>query len=58
MLVQDKKIISHEHELIKIFNKHYINIIEKSGGQKPSNTAKNHTIDNNKQAVELNMQLI
>ena len=31
----------------------YINIIEKSGGQKPTNIAKRHTIDNDKQAVEL-----
>ena len=31
----------------------YIDIIEKSGGQKPTNTAKTYTIDNDKQAVEL-----
>ena len=30
-----------------------MNIIEKSGGQKPTNTAKNRTIDNDKQAVEV-----
>ena len=41
MLIQDKKIISNENELVKVFNKHYINIIEKSGGQKPTNIAKN-----------------
>ena len=50
---QDKKIISNENELVKVFNKHYINIIEKSGGQKPTNIAKSYTTDNNKQAVEL-----
>ena len=53
MLIQDKKINSNKHKLVKVFNKHYINIIEKSGGQKSTNTAKNHTIDNDNQAVEL-----
>ena len=52
-LIQDKKIISNENELVTVFNKHYINIIEKSGGQKPTNIAKSHSIDNDKQAVEL-----
>ena len=53
MFIQGKKIISNEHELVKALSKHYINIIEKSGGQKPTNTAKNYTIDNDKQVVEL-----
>ena len=53
MLIQDKKIISNENELVKVFNKHYINIIEKSGGQKPTNIAKSHSIDSDKQAPEL-----
>ena len=53
MLIQDKKIISNANELVKVFNKHYINIIEKSGGQKPTNIAKRHSIDNDRQAVEL-----
>ena len=53
MLIQDEKIISNEHELVKIFNKRYIDITEKSGGQKPTNTAKSFTTDNGKQAVEL-----
>ena len=37
MLIQDKKRISNESELVKVFNKYYVNIIEKSGGQKPTN---------------------
>ena len=53
MLIQDKNIISNENELVKVFNKHYINIIEKSGGQKPTNIAKRNSIDNDRQAVEL-----
>ena len=53
MLIQDKKIISSENELVKVFNKHYINIIEKSGSQNPTNIAKRDSIDNNRQTVEL-----
>ena len=47
-----QKIISNVNELVKVFNKHYINIIEKSGGQKPTNNQKSfYRYD--KQAVEL-----
>ena len=53
MLIQDKNIISNENELVKVFNKHYIDITEKSGGQKPTNIAKKNCIDNGWQAVEL-----
>ena len=53
MLILDKKIIFNENELVKVFNKHYINITEKSGGQKPTNVAKSHSPVNDKQAVEL-----
>ena len=53
MLIQDKNVISNENELVKVFNKHYIKIIEKSGGQKPANIAKTNTIVNDRQAVEL-----
>ena len=53
MLIQDKNIISNENELVKDFNKHYINIIEKSGDQKPTNIAKRNSIDNDREAVKL-----
>ena len=53
MLIQDKNIISNENELVKVFNKQYINITEKSGGQKPTNIGKSHSIDNDRQTVEL-----
>ena len=53
MFIQDTKIISNENEVVKVFNKHYINITEKSGGQKPTNVAKRHSIDKDRQAVEL-----
>ena len=53
MFIQDKNIISYENELVKVFNNYYISIIEKSGGQKPTNIAKRNSIDNDRQAVEL-----
>ena len=53
MLIQDKKVISNKNKLVKDFSKHYINIVETSGGQKPTNTAQCHTIDNNKLTVKL-----
>ena len=52
MLIQDKKKISNENELVK-FLTNTINIIEKSGGQKLTNIAKRHSIDNDRQTVEL-----
>ena len=52
MRIQDKKKISNENELVK-FLINTINIIEKSGGQKPTNIAKRHSIDNARQTVEL-----
>ena len=48
--------ISNEHELVKVFNKHYINIVEKFGQNWKTllkNTAKNYLRDNDKQPVEL-----
>ena len=50
--MQDKKTLSNENELVKVFNKHYINIIEKSGGQKPTNIAKSHSTDNDKKLLK------
>ena len=32
MLIQDKKILSNENELVKVFHEHYLKIIAKSGG--------------------------
>ena len=54
MLNHNKKIICNDHELmIKVFNKHYINIIEKSGGEKPTNKIKEYSFDNDKQAIDI-----
>ena len=53
MHISSEKALANENELVKVFNKHYVNIIEKSGGQKPTNIAKRNSIDNDRQAVEL-----
>ena len=54
MLNHNKKIICNDHELmIKVFNKHYINIIEKSGGEKRTNKIKEYSFDNDKQAIDI-----
>ena len=49
----NNRIISNDHELVKVLNEHYINIIEKSGGEKPTNITKEYSFDNDKQAVDV-----
>ena len=39
MLIQNDEIITKEKDLTETFNKHYINIVEKSSGIKPVNVA-------------------
>ena len=51
MLNHSNKIISNDHGLVKFFNEHYINVIEKSRGEKPTNI--NNTAYNDKQAVDI-----
>ena len=53
MLNHNNKIVCNDHELVKVFNEHYINIIEKLGGEKPTNTTKEYSFDNDKQAIEI-----
>ena len=53
MLNHNNKIISNDHELVKVFSEHYINIVEKSGGEKPTNITKEYSFDNDKQAVDI-----
>lgn len=40
-LVKGDKIITNDKELAEVLNDHYINIVEKSSGKKPSSIAKN-----------------
>ena len=37
MLIDNGKVIVEERDLAETFNDHYINIMEKSSGQKPCN---------------------
>ena len=37
MLIDNGKVIVEERDLAEAFNDHYINIMEKSSGQKPCN---------------------
>ena len=53
MLNHNNKIICNDHELVKVFNEHYINVIEKQGGEKPTNITKEYNFDNDKQAVDI-----
>ena len=53
MLNHNNKIVCNDHELVKVFNEHYINIIEKSGGEKPSNKIKEYSFENDKQAIDI-----
>ena len=53
MLRHNNKIICNDHELVKIFNEHYINFIEKLGEEKPTNITKEYSFDNDKQAADI-----
>ena len=44
--------LNHNNK-VKVFNEHYINIIEKLGGEKPTNITKEYSFDNDKQAIEI-----
>ena len=53
MLNHNSKIVCNDHELVKVFNEHYINIIEKSGGEKPTNITEEYSFENVKEATEI-----
>ena len=53
MLTHNNKIVCNDHEPVKVFNEHYINIIEKPGGEKSINITKEYSFDNDKQVIEI-----
>ena len=53
MLNHNNKVICNDHKLVKVFNGHYTNIIEKLGGEKPTNITKEYSFDNDKQAIDI-----
>ena len=53
MLNHNDKIICNDPELVKVFNEHYISIIEKSGGEKRTSITEEYSFENDKQAIEI-----
>ena len=53
MLNHNNKILCNDHEIVKVFNEHYINIIKKLSGEKPTNITEEYSFDNDKQAIEI-----
>ena len=53
MLIQNNKIITEEKDLAETFNKHFINIVEKSSGIKPVNATMMHYICDNGTAINV-----
>ena len=53
MILDDKKLITNETELVEILNNHYINIIEKSSGKKSGHVARDNNIENKRVAIQL-----
>ena len=53
ILAEKHKITAEEKELVKIFNEHYIDIVERSCGTKPINVAKEQEIEDSKTAVKV-----
>ena len=53
MLIQSDEIITEEKDLGETFNKHYVDIVEKSSEIKPINVAMMHNIWDNDTAINL-----
>ena len=52
-LVHNNAIVTDEQELTEIFHDHYINLVEKSSGKKPTSLAKDTGISDDRQIVRL-----
>ena len=44
------RLLSNDHELVILFNEHYISIIKRISDEKPTNITKVYYFDNDKQA--------
>ena len=54
IMLQDKgNIVSDKSVLVKTFNKHYINIVEKSCGKNPTNISQEHGNVSDTEAIRL-----
>ena len=56
-LVHNNAIVTDEQELTEIFNDHYINLVEKSSGKKPTSLAKDTGISDDRQIVRFRLTL-
>ena len=52
-LVHNNAIVTDEQQLTEIFNDHYINLVEKSSGKKPTSLANDTGISDDRQIVRL-----
>ena len=52
-IIEGNKVISDESELAKKFNEHYINIVEKTSGIKPSNLGELHNSKDHDETIDL-----
>ena len=52
-LIQNDEIITEEKDLLETFNKHYINIVERSSGIKPVDVTMMHNICDNDTAINV-----
>ena len=52
MLNRNNNIVCNDNELVKVFNEHYINIIEKSVDENPTDITEEYSFDNDKRAIE------
>ena len=52
-LVHNNQIVTDDSELTEIFNNHYINIVEKTSGQKPCNISDTVKYDDDRLLVKL-----
>ena len=50
-LVKGEKMITDDAELTEVFNDHYINIVQKSSGKKPTSVAENYGMKDDREAV-------
>ena len=53
MLSHNNKIICNDHELVKVYNEHYINLLKNRVVKKPTNITEEYSFDNDKQAVDI-----
>ena len=49
----DNETITESSVLVEMFNSHYINIVEKTSGKKPSHFARDNNVSDTRQHIDL-----